>query len=1220
MQHNQQHPQQFNHHGQQHQQGHQFPPQHQRLGGHQQQPQSFNMMQPAPGNYHPQMQMQMQMPPSQAPYPGGPPRRPRIFAQSFNQENNLPQQQFFGQPQSQSQAPQQHFGQQSRSQVAHPQQQRGQVFNNHPQQAMHHQQAMRPQQAQTPQQHNGQVFHRTPQQSPSQVAPQQHFGQQSQSQVHPQQQNGQVFNHPRQAQAPQQQQQRFHHPQQQAMHPQQQAMFHQAQAQMNFQQQQRQQQGVAADPNLTSNDPMMNSLGSDSNIDNFDLGDFEVDNVDFGDADLSNFDFNDFGGGNLQGQQQQSQNVISQNAVNWPSENLVQSQASHAANHGRNNSLVSLMTPSPSVDNSYGGAFVNSSPADNSFNTSITTPAATPKNSFCSFSPANNVHNSPNTSPVAESSNSSADFPVDDPFNNQPSQVANHSRANSSVALTPPHPPADNSYGQAGDNNVSLDQALLDAFNNSPELPSSFTNDASSNSPGQASHNSANTNTVADAPNTSTDSAAEDFSAGSPSGNTLNSFDSAPVQDSSAGFDVQVADNNFSDNNLGDLSGSFVPASENQHSLVDLTDDNVAFGQGMQIANNGQVDPFTSFASPAENHQQQAFNFAQEHQFNAHQQQAFFNAPGVQSDQQYGSPQIPSNPLPAEQTPTPAAKTSTRKKAALPKKPAAKRPAAKRTRKTKAPANNEPSEDVDDGAIGDADDNEYLWGAELQPNEYSYDLDDSLRTFSDSVPQRNVSTMNGNLPLPALADNGIAPANEFIAPANNFENGTLIAPHPGNTYIAPASNGIENDPIAQVLDRFNEEQARLQAMAQQTQQVSIAISHILDRLTNTDQKPQLTIDVNLQAPARSPPNKRKRGNTASTPAVQETAPAPKRRRVAKPRAKAKGSLSKSASSAKFGLGKGAGTGLNSPRTMYVFDEKAFYLIPASIMPAFLNFVNTPIERPIEQQPPAPPVVQQQDFSQQQPAPVEQQFSTEQQQSFDQQLPTPVLQQDTFQQDDWEPAYDVEGRLLTLLQDDEANEQNMWNDDDASPSSLRQPVPLSEAAIAFGITNPSTLHSQASTSPVQNPPHASSSPAPAPPAFGPGSEFPFSRKPKPFGSDLDKNGAVILDPNPERSYRSVPNNREIIEKFSLAPIGRGTERDVSHLDYFIDLARRSGLLTCGGDHEEIPGAFRWESWKTAEENLLALRPFLGTYSTRDWFTQWEAKENPIQIAEREEEDV
>ncbi|KAK1777930.1 hypothetical protein QBC45DRAFT_393877 [Copromyces sp. CBS 386.78] len=1033
--------QQFNH-GQQHQQGHQFPHH-----------QNSMMMY---GNH----QMQMQMPPSpamqhhqQAPH-RGPPRRPRIFAQSF-QESDIPQQ---------------FFGQQSQSHALPQQQQNGQVFHQ-------------------PQQ-NGQVFHQ-PQQSQSQVAPQQ-------------QQNGQVF----------------HQPQQQAMYPQQQAMYQEAQM-MNWQQQQQQQAG--AQPNLTNQSMNMDfnfnphSLG-DLDLQNFDFGGFDLGNVDLSNFDVNNLDFNNFG--HLQGQQQQ-QNEIAQNAVNWPSENVF---------HGRNNSSVSLMTPP--VDNSYGGGFVNSSPAQNAQNSFSNTPVTESLNTF-------------NNSPGQISHDSFTNNPGENSFDNQASQVANHSRVNSSVALTPP---ADNSSGQAN-NNISLEQALLNAFSNSPVAESP---NPSNTTPADISQSS---------PNTSINSAAEDFSAGSPSADALNSFNASPVQDSSAGYGVEVGHHNF-----GDLSGSFAPASENHQNWVDLTDDTVAFGQGSQAANYGQIDPFTSFASPAENHQQQALNLAQDNQFNVHQLQAFPNPPGVQSAQQYGSPHVPNTPSPAQQSCAPTTKKSTRKKAPLPKKPAAKRPAAKRAKKTKAPANNEQianSEAVDNGDIADEDVNAYLWGAELQPHEYSYDLDESLRNFSDSVPQRNVPTMNGNLP-------------------------------------APAGNGIQNDPLVQFLD---EENARLNAMPQQTKQ-----------------KPQLTIAVDLEPPARSPPNKRKRGNSTATSAVTETAPAPKKRRVVAKRAKAKGSLSKSASSAKFGLGKGAGTGLNSPRTVYIFEDRAFYLIPAKIMPDFLAFVSTPREVPApqplatEQQQPAPvqqdAPYQQQPFDDQQLA-SEQQQSFVQQQPFDQQLSAPVLQPDSFQ-DDFEPAYDIEGRLLTLLQDDQVNEQN--NDDDPfAPAPRRSPAPLSEAAIAFGLTSLSTEHSPASTLPVQNPPQASSFPS-----LAPEPEFPFSTPIKPFGSDLDENGNVIINPIPERSFRCMPDNREIVERFNLARVGSGTERDVSHLEYFIDLVHRSGLLACS-HLEEIPGGFRWESWKTAEENLLALRPFFGTVTTRDWFLQWEAGENPVQLAEREEDE-
>ncbi|KAK3954689.1 hypothetical protein QBC32DRAFT_383275 [Pseudoneurospora amorphoporcata] len=737
---------------------------------------------------------------------------------------------------------------------------------------------------------------------------------------------------------------------------------------------------------------------------------------------------------------------------------------------------------------------------------------------------------------------------------NWPSENVFHGRNNSSVSLMTPL--VDNSYGDDGFVNSSPAQNAQNSFSNTPATESLNT---FNNPPGQISQHSFTNNPGENSLDNQASQVAN-HSPGSPSADALNSFNGSPVQDSSAGYGVEVGHHDF-----GDWSASFAPASENHQNLVDLTDDTVASGQGLQAANYGQIDPFTSFASPAENHQQQVLNSAPENQFNVHQRQAFPNAPGVQSAQQYGSPHVPNTPSPAQQSCAPTPKRSARKKAPLPKKPAAKRPAAKRAKKTKAPANNEQlanSEAVDNGNIADEDVNAYLWGAELQPHEYSYDLDESLRNFSDSVPQRNIPTMNGNLP-------------------------------------APAGNGIQNDPLVQFPD---EENARLNAMTQQAKQ------------------PQLTIAVDLEPPARSPPNKRKRGNSTATPAVRETAPAPKKRRVVTKRAKAKGSLSKSASSAKFGLGKGAGTGLNSPRTVYIFEDRAFYLIPANIMPNFLAFVSKPREVPapqpvaIEQQQPAPvqqnAPYQQQPFDDQQLA-SEQQQSFVQQQPFDQQLSAPVLQPDSFQ-DDFEPAYDIEGRPLTLLQDDQVNEQN--NDDDPfAPAPRRSPAPLSEAAIAFGLTSLSTEHSPASTLPVQTPPQASSfsSLAPEP-------EFPFSTPTKPFGSDLDENGNVIINPIPERSFRCMPDNREIVERFNLARVGSGTERDVSHLDYFIDLVHRSGLLACS-HLEEIPGGFRWESWKTAEENLLALRPFFGTVTTRDWFLQWEAGENPVQLAEREEDE-
>ena len=894
------------------------------------------------------------------------------------------------------------------------------------------------------------------------------------------------------------------------------------------------------------------------------------------------------------------------------------------------------MTPAPSVNNSRGGSVNPSTPAQNAgvFNA---TQAATPQTLF-SGSLAGTSYSSSNTGLVAESpdsfttnypgqtlQNSTNDNAPENFINDQASQLVNHSCANPSVASTPA--PVDNSYGQVSDNNQTLEQALLAAFENSPELPSGSNTTPAVESPSSFGtppadilQSSPDVSLVDESPNTSFDSTTEDFSSGSVSGNALNSFDASPAQEFPVDFGVDVGDNNnFGDNNFDDLSGSFAPAIENQQNFVDLTDESNVLGQGVQAANYGQVDQFVSFASQAQNAQQQDFNVAPQSLFDGQQHQAFNNAPGDQSVQQYDSSQLDSNPSPVEQAPTPAAKKSpkksTKKKAALPKKPAAKRPSAKKAKKDKKKA-----DDVEE---------EHFWGLGLEANEFEFDneMATSLRTFSDSVPQMGGSTMNGALPAPA--DNGTALYEYFMAPAQSFENGPLVAPHPDNTYIDPANTGIQNDAIVQ--------------------QVSIAPSHVLSRLTNTDQNPQLTIDTNLQPPAKNPPNKRKRGNTAATSAVQEDvqgtapAPAPKRRRVTKPRANAKGSLSKSASSAKFGLGKGAGTGLNSPRTMYVFDDKSWYLIPANIMDEFIEFCSTPIERAIEEQPaseqlaieqPQPPV-QQQDFVQQQPVvqpqevfqqqdfaqqqEVFQQQNFAQQQSFDQQSleqqPSAPAAQNPYEGMD-EDDIELFAMIDRELQEDAANDQNMWNDNELAHSSPRQPLPLSQACIDFGITDPRALHAPVVSTPpvVQEQPQTSSSPE-ARPEWGPGSDYPFSRKPEPFGFDLDENGAVIQDPVPERTSRSVPTNREVIEKFNLRPLGTGTERDVSHLNYFIDLAHRTGLLTCG-EVQEIPGAFRWESWKTCEENLLNLRPFLGTYSTRDWFEQWTKGENPVQVAEKE----
>ncbi|KAK3345393.1 hypothetical protein B0H65DRAFT_525274 [Neurospora tetraspora] len=917
-----------------------------------------------------------------------------------------PQQFQHGQSRQQGQVPQQQFG------GPQPQNLFMQPGNYQMPSPIHHQQAP----------HRGQrrVFAQSFQESD---LPQQYFGQSQSPQQH-----AQVFQHPQQAMYPQEAQQNW---QQGATQPGENAMG-------------------------TSNTPL-----SDLNLENFEIDQslMLAANDGFG---LDNF-------GHLQGQQQQ-QNVISQNAFTWPTENFVHDQASQVANHSRNNSSVSL-TP----------------PANNSYGLFNTTPAAASHNSF-SNTPADNSHNSFSNTPADNSHNS---------FTNNPTENFN-------------------------------------SFNNSP------------------------------------------------AGNSPNTFNNSPAQNFSAGWGVEVGNNSF-----GDLSASFSPASENHQNFVDLTGDNVSFGQGSQVANYGQIDPFASFASPAENSQQQAFNTAPESQHNAHEHQAFANAAGAQSFQQSGSPHIPNTPSPSQQSPAPTPKKSAKKRASLPKSPAAKRP-AKRARKNKAPANNEQLADsvaVDNGhlledeaATADVDTNEYLLGAELNPQEYVYNLDAPLRTFSDSIP-RNVP-VNGNAPAPAtnaisqdVPVDGNAPP-----PANNsIENDPFVAP-------PPASNGIENDPLVIFL---NEENARLNAMKQANQA-------------------QLNNVANIEP--NSPPKKRKRGNSTRTPNVGD-APA-KKRKVPK-KAKAKGRLSKSASSAKFGLGKGAGTGLNSPRTMYVFEDRAFYLIPAQIMPDFLEFVSTPREIPVPQQ----------SFD-------AQQFSIEQQQqqSFAQQQPAPVQQQDPFQQqaaieqpapvqEQFEPAYDIDGRLLTLLEDDEVNEQN--NDDDPYAPAPRRPVPLSEAAIAFGLTSLSTEHSPSSSlnpSPsVHTPPAASFPPGPAQPSFASSPAASSSNGTNTGNASSD----IVINPIPESSPRFIPNNREIIARFNLTPTGSGTERDASHLEYFINLVHSSGLFACG-HHDEIPGGFRWESWKTAEENLLALRPFFGTLTTKAWFDQWKKGENPVQLAEMEDE--
>ncbi|KAJ4402345.1 hypothetical protein N0V85_005322 [Neurospora sp. IMI 360204] len=827
-----------------------------------------------------------------------------------------------------------------------------------------------------------------------------------------------------------------------------------------------------------------NTLLSDLNLEHFEIDQSLMLATNDG-FDLDNF-------------QQQPQNVISQNAFTWPSENLVHDQASQVASHGHNNSAVSLTPP---ANNSY-GLFNN-------------TPGQTLHNSF-SNTPADNSHNSfPNN-------------PTENFVHDQASQIINHSRANSSVSLTPS--PADNSYGVF---NNSPAQNAHTSFTTTPVADSLNT---SNNSPAGNSPNSSNTSPAATSHNSFTNNPVESLQnsfSNSPAGNSPNSFNNSPAQNFSAGWVVEATNNSF-----GDLSASFSPASENHQNFVDLTDDNVAFGQGSQAANYGQIDPFASFASPVETPQQQVFNTAPEYQLNAHEHQAFANAAGAQPFQQSGSPHLPNTPSPSQQSPAPAPKKSAKKRASLPQSPAAKRP-AKRARKNKAPANNEQLVDsvaVDNGhllgdeaATADVDLNEYLLGAELDPQDYAYDLDDPLRTFSDSIP-RNVP-VNGNAP-------------------------------------APATNAISQDVPVDGND--------------------------------TEQQAQLNHAANIEP--NSPPKKRKRGNSTRTPNVGD-APA-KKRKVSK-KAKAKGRLSKSASSAKFGLGKGAGTGLNSPRTMYVFEDRAFYLIPAQVMPAFLEFVSTPRERPVPQQSfDAQQFAieqQQQVFAQQQPFAQEQPVA--QQQPFTQQQPGPV-EQPAPVQEQFEPAYDIEGRLLTLLEDDEVNKQN--NDDDPYAPAPRQPVPLSEAAIAFGLTSLSTEHSPSSS---HNPSPAVNTPPPAVPSF----------TPSPAANDtvINASSDIVINPIPESSPRFISNNREIIARFNLTPTGSGTERDASHLEYFINLVHSSGLFACG-HHDEIPGGFRWESWKTAEENLLALRPFFGTLTTKAWFDQWKKGENPVQLAEMEED--
>ncbi|KAK3493254.1 hypothetical protein B0T13DRAFT_517949, partial [Neurospora crassa] len=871
-----------------------------------------------------------------------------------------------------------------------------------------------------------------------------------------------------------------------------------------------------------------NAMGtSNSPLGDLNLEDFDLDQALMVSAN-DDFNFDNFGDLQVQQQpQQEQQNVISQNAVNWPSENLFHNQTSQVAQQSRANPSVSLMTPR--ADDSY-DLFNNNTPVQNSDNSFTITPAATPQTSL-NNSPGPTLHNSSNMTPVTDSLN-----------------ISNTSLAGNAV-------------------------------------------------------------------------------------NFPSSFNISSPQDFSAGWGAEVANNN-----LVDLSASFAPVSENHQNFVDLTGDdfdltgqNVAFGQVLQGATYGQIDPFVSFASPLENPQQQVLSVAPENLHNYHEHQPFPNPGHAQSQ---GSPHIPTTPFPAQQPQAFTPKKSTKKRASLPKKPAAKR-LTKKARKNKTPTNDEQiadSEAVDNGYRNEAAIGEYLWGAELLPQDYEYNLDAPLRNFSDSIPQRVPASENGPTPAsnvisqdapvegyappaannvtendplfdPTLASNAIfqgAPVEGSVPPpANNlFDNDPFVTP-------APPCNGIENDPLVILL---NQENAKLNAMKQASQAQ-------LNNVTTPE--------------SSTPPKKRKRGNSTRTPNVSDT-PA-KKRKVSK-KAKVKGRLSKSASSAKFGLGKGAGTGLNSPRTMYVFEDRAFYLIPANIMPAFLEFVSTPREIPVQQQSPTAqqqPLAQQQNFAQQQPAHV-------QQQPFDQQQLAPVQQPDPLQQqavieepapvqEEFEPAYDIEGRLLTLLDDDEVNEQNNDDDDPYAPAP-RRPVPLSEAAIAFGFTSlpiersPSSSHNPL---PVQDPAQTSSSPVPALAPSSTSSPAASNSNGTNTGNVssyaiLSASSDIVINPIPESSPRFIPDNREIIARFNLSPTGSGTERDVSHLEYFINLVHSSGLFACG-HHDEIPGGFRWESWKTAEENLLALRPFFGTLTTKAWFEQWKKGENPVQLAEMEEDE-
>ncbi|KAK3397076.1 hypothetical protein B0T20DRAFT_500647 [Sordaria brevicollis] len=715
--------------------------------------------------------------------------------------------------------------------------------------------------------------------------------------------------------------------------------------------------------------------------------------------------------------------------------------------------------------------------------------------------------------------------------NQQPSQqMANHGRNNS--AMSQMTAPVNNMAGFAGNMstpvknapnfvaNTPVAQTPIN-FNNSPGSASQYSN----NSPANNSFNSSNGS--GDSPNTSF--------------NSTPGAHNYPAQNFSAGHGVNVANNSFAN-----PSASFLPGNQNQQNFIDLTDDNDVFGQPSQFANNGHINNFAPMNMPAQNFQQQQPVIA------APQPQAIPRAQAAQFVQHHGAPQVANTPLPAEESPASKAKKTTKKKAAAPKKPAAeKKPAAPKKPSPKK-AKKGKKEAVNEDPLYDADENPnvYLVDAQVNPQEYDYSLDGALGDFYGLVSQPaqplQRPAVNNNAPAtpaadvgnaivqdaPAAEDHAAAPAEQqFVAPpaqeyavvpAEVYEaapvEGYQVAPaqeyQPAPLFgPAPPGDGMEQEPMSFVHD----EEAAMelnQAIPQAHQANNVA-------------PPQ------LKAPPPSQ-SKRKRSNSTRAPdaATPASEPASKKRKATAPKkAKVKGSLSKSASSAKFGLGKGAGTGLNSPRTMYVFDTKEFYLIPANIMEQFLAFATTHVVSK----------------SSKRDEPNEQQVAVGQQQQ-------PVPEQDEF-----EPAYDMDGNAP-------APQQLSW----------------------FALPDPNEVVYVA----------------------------PFEDARTEYAPDPET--GICGDNDAVSSCRHLPTTREIIEKFGMKPLGSGTQRDIGHLEWFVDMVHRSGLLVAAGV-DEIPGEFRWESWKTAEENLDALRPYFGGVSTNEWSRQWDAGQNPVQLAEQEEDD-